>query len=414
LIKIAEWLKTGISTGRVQKPRMLEAAAGIENLLRAMGKMELNSDDALRIVQALKNRKLIDITAVKSGKGAVSFTGFLEEFWDYKASPYVREKLAHGQSIGKRHCYESMSRLNHYWRSAFHGRALNNITRQDLKDFSLSLADGGLASASINKVMAVGTTCLSWAFREGLIPADPTLGLVSFSGEAKKRGVLMPLEAQALFSAWWKDKRAYVASLLAFTTGMRSGEVLALKLEDIEERVLNDRHSWSAYDGLKMPKSGESRKVPLYPEVRGALLELAADSPHGPGRFIFYGSTLTDKPVDRSVLLDGLHVARIGVSHTLSSAPLTFFGEAGVVYSYFTDITDDEYNYYHPAGGSARLPAEGEYHTATAFILTLGFKVFRGSLYRVKALLVSTPEQAPQRPCVPLLQQGEPRGCSRF
>ena len=35
LLKIAEWLKTGIPTGRVRKPRPLEAAAGIENILRA-------------------------------------------------------------------------------------------------------------------------------------------------------------------------------------------------------------------------------------------------------------------------------------------------------------------------------------------------------------------------------------------
>jgi integrase len=119
-----------------------------------------------------------------------------------------------------------------------------------LKDFSMSLAKSGLAPASVNKIMAVGITCLSWAFREGLIPADPTTGLVNFSGEAKKRGVLTPLEAQALFAARWKGKRAYAASLLACTTGMRSGEVLAIKLEDIEGRALNVRHSWSEEDSL--------------------------------------------------------------------------------------------------------------------------------------------------------------------
>jgi integrase len=89
---------------------------------------------------------------------------------------------------------------------------------------------------------------------------------------------------------------------------MRSGEVLALKLEDIGERVLNVRHSWSEFDGLKAPKNGESRKVFLYPEVKAKLLELAQNNPHGSEGFIFYGS-LEDKPVDRNVLLDGLHDA---------------------------------------------------------------------------------------------------------
>ncbi|MDR0997715.1 MAG: integrase, partial [Treponema sp.] len=122
LLAVAKWLETGIPTGRARKPRNLETAAGIENVLKAVRKTDLNPDDALRIVTALKDRGLIDIAAVKSGKGAVSFTEFLEEFWDYTASPYVREKLAHGHSLGKRHCYESMSRFTRYWEPAFRGR----------------------------------------------------------------------------------------------------------------------------------------------------------------------------------------------------------------------------------------------------------------------------------------------------
>jgi integrase len=200
---------------------------------------------------------------------------------------------------------------------------LDSITRQDLKEFPLDLAEGGLAPASINKVMAVGTTCLAWAFREGMIPADPTVGLANFSGEAKKRGVLTPLEVQALFAAPWKDKRAYTASLLACTTGMRSGEVLALKRGDIEDRTLNVRHSWSAYDGLKVPKNGEDRRVPLLPEVKAELLELAADNPHGPEGFIFYGN-LADKPVDRSVLLGGLHDALTAIGIDAAGRGIVF------------------------------------------------------------------------------------------
>ena len=75
LLKIAEWLKSGIPTGRVRKPRPLETAAGIESALRAIRKADLNSDDALRIVQALRDRGLIDIAAVKPGKGSVLFYG---------------------------------------------------------------------------------------------------------------------------------------------------------------------------------------------------------------------------------------------------------------------------------------------------------------------------------------------------
>lgn len=312
LLVVAKWLESGIPTGRARKPRPLEAAAGIENILKAVKRSELTSDDALRIVQALKDKELIDIAAVGSGNGDVSFTEFLEKFWDFETSPYVREKLAHGQSMGKRHCYEMRSRFTKHWKPYFEGRKLNGITRHDLKSFSMSLAEKGLAPATVNKIMTVGGACLSWAFREGLIPSDPTVGLINFSGKTKKPGILTPMEAQALFAAQWKDKRAYIGNLLACTTGMRVGEVLALKQEDIGKRVLNIRHSWSYFDGLKSPKNGEARRVPLLTEVRAKLLELAEENPYGQEGYIFYG-TLKNKPIDRNVLLDGLHDALAGI-----------------------------------------------------------------------------------------------------
>jgi len=87
--------------------------------------------------------------------------------------------------------------------------------------------------------------------------------------------------------------------------------------------------------------------------------------------------------LNKSFLKDGayqwMHVIKTGAEHTFRSLPITVFGEAGVVYSWFTDISDAEYARYNPApsGGTTRPPAEGSYSTSTAFILTLGFRMFR-------------------------------------
>jgi hypothetical protein len=72
-----------------------------------------------------------------------------------------------------------------------------------------------------------------------------------------------------------------------------------------------------------------------------------------------------------------MHIMKIGSDHKLTSLPITIFGEAGLVYSYFTDISDAEYSNYHPEGKTQRPTAIGEYLSSTAFILTLGFKVFK-------------------------------------
>jgi hypothetical protein len=74
-----------------------------------------------------------------------------------------------------------------------------------------------------------------------------------------------------------------------------------------------------------------------------------------------------------------MHVVKIGAEHRLGSLPITVFGEAGIAYSYFTDISDAEYKKYNPTpeGGTPRASALGEYVTSTAFILTIGFRIFR-------------------------------------
>jgi integrase len=116
-------------------------------------------------------------------------------------------------------------------------------------------------------------------------------------------------EAAAVFSLDWKDKRAYVASLVAATTGARMGECLALRRSDIGTDTLNIAHNYTRHDGLKCPKNGHKRIAPLLPEVRAALLDLLKDSPHTIyDPFIFY-SLSPDKPCDNKFLLDGFNEA---------------------------------------------------------------------------------------------------------
>jgi len=70
------------------------------------------------------------------------------------------------------------------------------------------------------------------------------------------------------------------------------------------------------------------------------------------------------------------HIVKIGAEHKLKKLPITFFGETGAVFSYFTDISDDEYEVYAP-GFQSRPANLGDYISSTTFILTLGFKIFK-------------------------------------
>ena len=309
-VKAELWKVNGIPTGRTKKPRPIEIAAEIESIVKAIRRAELNTDDAMRIVETLKSMGLIDITAVKnSGRGTVPFVQFLESFWDYDNSEYIQNRLSHGYRFTRLHAQGCQYRVKADLLSFFGDKKLNCVTTDDLKKLTKLLAARGLATSTRNQILLVAKTPLKWAYEQKIISENPCLGLDKFKIENKERGILTEAEAKAVFSVNWKDKRAFVATLVAATTGARQGECLALRQSDIGEDTLTIAHSYSPLDGLKCPKNGHKRIVPLLPEVRAALLDLLKDNPHNtPDPFIFY-SLLPDHPVDPKVILKGFKKA---------------------------------------------------------------------------------------------------------
>jgi hypothetical protein len=188
LIVAAGWLQDGLP-GKGGERRKVEAAFDLSGILRGIRKADLDNGGAMAIVKALKERGLIDIGAVPSGKGSVNFTDFLTQFFDYEKSPYVRDRLAHGHSIGRSYCRESLKVIRLFWAPAFKGRTLASITRSDLKSFSLSLPADKSASYK-NSILNAGLIPLGWAYEEGMIPADIAKDFERYGGQATKRGVL--------------------------------------------------------------------------------------------------------------------------------------------------------------------------------------------------------------------------------
>lgn len=312
--RVTEWLRDGIPDGKGHR-RSLSVAASIEGLLSEIRRAPLTEDDAVSIFRDLQRRGLLTADGRKvSGPVSEPFGAWLQAFWRFD-SPYIRERLAHGQRATKRHCQDMESRAREIASFLPPGITLGEIRRQHLVDLGLAFKGVGLAPATINKNLSAATTALRWAAGNELIPSDPTRGLRGFSGVKRRRGILEAGEVKALFASTWEDERSRVACLTSATTGARLGEVLALQLQDIGEDRLYIRHSYSIRDGLKCTKTGEAREVPLLPAVRFALLALEAKSPHPatPARFIFAGKH-PEKPLDANRILLGFRKALVSMN----------------------------------------------------------------------------------------------------
>ena len=92
----------------------------------------------------------------------------MERFWTFDSSPYVREKLAHGHRMGRRHCHDMSMWTRMHWKSFFAEWKLGNLSKADLKAFSLWLAESkNLKPKAINNILAAGTVALRWAAERG-------------------------------------------------------------------------------------------------------------------------------------------------------------------------------------------------------------------------------------------------------
>ncbi|MDR1948042.1 MAG: hypothetical protein LBQ38_01490 [Spirochaetaceae bacterium] len=85
-----------------------------------------------------------------------------------------------------------------------------------------------------------------------------------------------------------------------------------------------------------------------------------------------------EKPVSKKFFLhDGayewLHVLKAGVEKTFTKVPLRLYGEAGVVFSYFTNIDGDANQGY---SSPYHIVDEAPYAKATNVIVTVGVKIF--------------------------------------
>ena len=326
VMTVCNWLANGIPAGKGKAAKPVEMAADLMLILKTIRKAELSKDDAMSIVAALRKRELIDFCVLKAGAGREKLISFLLRFWDMEKSPYLRDKIAHGHKITINYCREAINKIKYHWQPKFTNTSINEVSRSDLREFSSYLKGKGLACNTIKNIMIIGKTAFKWAYIEGIIPSDPSCSLMNFTGQQVQRDILTEEETEKLFKITWNDKRAYAASLLSLTTGLRSGEIRALRKNDIGNLTLNIQNSWNNHDGLKCPKNGEKRSVPLLPQVRMLLCGLLQESPYKnyDNPFIFYSPVNYNKPCCSNIFLYYFRLACKDAGINLKNRKLDF------------------------------------------------------------------------------------------
>ena len=226
--------------------------------------------------------------------GPPSFGAFARDFWTWGHSPYIEARLRFSDpqqpAVSRRHADDMASVLRQHVMPAFGRRRLDSITPTQVETFALRLRDGGLSGKRVNNVVSCLRTILAEAHRAGLLAFDPMRkGVIRAVGTVpKERGRLTLDEVARLFdeeaiSTAWKGHLLYRAvNLTAAATGMRQGEILAVRDEDVRDDHVHVAHSWSPRYGLGPTKTRQVRDVPLPPRMLQAIAPFC-----GTGGFVF-------------------------------------------------------------------------------------------------------------------------------
>jgi integrase len=199
----------------------------------------------------------------------ISFGEYSNDWWISDRCPYVQSRLMRGKVLTQKYIENQRAYLANHVLPMFKDMKLSAIRPSQIEQWLRDLRQNGMSGSAINHCHSVLRIMLCEARRMQLILFNPIEDVRPVSYTAPKRQILSLEEAKVLLDEnkigeLWTNEMAYVASLLAATTGMRLGEVQALRIEDIHEGYITVSHSWDAhYEGLKPTKTKRVRDIPL-------------------------------------------------------------------------------------------------------------------------------------------------------
>jgi integrase len=229
------------------------------------------------------------------------FLDYVEQFWTPN-SPYVRDRaLVAKKPLSVEYIQNNHDDIGRHARPfhRFSGLKLKDLTPGMIQDWMRWAAAGGLSGRRINAVLQAMRIAVRYAVRREDIPRDPFALTGEAAEQPRQKGVLTQDEAARLIQTEYPDPRIRCAVFLGFLCGMRLGEVRGLEWQDIDtvNKIIHIQHNYIDGEGIKAPKCGSTRTVPLTEPVRQALDAIRSITPYSaPDSFVIFTVNTVVRP----------------------------------------------------------------------------------------------------------------------
>lgn len=253
----------------------------------------------------------------------LTFKSYAKDWWDWDKCPYVVARRNRGTAAkpGIKRSYTDTAKMwNKRYCIPFFGEyELKAITPSLIDVFFGELKNKyTLAPKTINNIRSYLMTMFEEAVKNDILAKNPVKLTLKLIVDRKKRELITIDEAKLLFDRtkieeYWKNNIClYVVNLLACLTGMREGEIRALRIQDVSPDRIVVQHSYSSKYGLTTTKNSEIRTIPIQTELY-KLIRIVYSSKTEESDFIF--SLKKGKPIGSAICWKSLYYAleQIGI-----------------------------------------------------------------------------------------------------
>ncbi len=220
---------------------------------------------------------------------------FAAPYYRWPSCPHAARLLAEGKQIGRQHVLEQRRLLERLvLKDRIARLPVRGLRRADVLDFRARLVAAGVGTRTVNLAIAALKTILQEGVYREELERNSALRIGELKYPVAARGTFTVDELQKLFPADppgpWKSLRAWSLFLLAAATGMRRGELLALRWRavDLGGSVVRIEAAWKGGGEEGLPKWGRKRAAVL-PAAAVRALELLLDESvrTGPDDYVF-------------------------------------------------------------------------------------------------------------------------------
>lgn len=283
--------------------------------------------------------------------------------------------------------YAALSR-KHLEPEPFGAITLDRLRPTDIEKLILALRDDGLSDSTVRSTYTVLRLALDGAVRDGLLARNPG-AQVRRPGVKRREAKHLDAGAVTAVLRAAEDSRYHTALVLAAATGLRRGEVCALRWDavDLDAGTLRVISTVSRVDRrlvFSEPKTDRSRRtVPLSPAVVAMLKKhrttqkedrLRAGNQWTETGFVFtteFGTVVDPRNLLRVIQVAAKKVDVEGIgAHTLRHSAATAWLEAGVPLKIASDLLG-----HSSVAITADIYMHGSHESARAAVDTLASRL---------------------------------------